>query len=63
MFTLHQYPDRKVGILWLAQDANTNPFKYVLANPGKSIRAIIGLETVEDRQPKHPRFRGEEFTW
>jgi NADH-quinone oxidoreductase subunit I len=49
--------------LWLAQDANINPFKYVLANPGKSIRAIIGLETVEDRQPKHPRFRGEEFTW
>ena len=63
MFTLHQYPDRKVGILWLAQNADINPLKYVLANPGKSIRAIIGLETVEDRQPKHPRFRGEEFTW
>ena len=30
-FTLHQYPDRRVGLLGLAKQANTNLVSYVLS--------------------------------
>lgn len=62
-FTLHQYPDRKIGLLGLAKEAETNVFSYVMKEPKKSIRALVGLESIEDRNPQHPRFRGEEFSW
>ena len=63
MFTLHQYPDRKVGLLGLASRAQTNVISYVLKQPGTAAKALVGLATVEDRLPQHPRFRGEEFAW
>ena len=63
MFTVHQYPDRRVGIFGLAKRSGTNPVSYVLKNPKQAARALVGLATVPDRQPLHPRFRGEEFTW
>ena len=63
MFTLHQYPDRKIGLLGLAKAAETNVFGYALKEPRMAIKALVGLATAEDRLPQHPRFRGEEFTW
>ena len=62
MFTLHQYPDRKIGLLGLAKEAKTNVFSYVLREPKMAAKGLMGLATVEDRLPQHPRFRGEEFT-
>ena len=62
-FTLHQYPDRKIGLLGLAKEAETNVFSYVMKEPKKSIRSLVGLESIKDRNPQHSRFRGEEFSW
>lgn len=62
-FTLHQYPDRKVGVIGLAKLAGVNVVKYAAKNPVKSVKALVGLESVPDRYPQHSRFRGEEFTW
>ena len=63
MFTVHQYPNRRVGLLGLAQRSGTNVLSYVVRNPATAFKALAGLATVEDRMPQHPRFRGEEFTW
>jgi NADH-quinone oxidoreductase subunit I len=63
MFTIHQYPDRKIGLFGLAKRSGTNVISYSLKNPGQAAKALIGLVTVEDRLAPHPRFRGEEFTW
>ena len=63
MFTLHQYPSRRVGLLGLAKDSGTNVFSYTLKQPKTAVIALLGLATVEDRQPQHPRFRGAEFNW
>lgn len=63
MFTVHQYPDRKIGILGLAKQSGTNVFNYVCSNPAMALKALVGIATVEDRMPQHPRFRGEEFSW
>ena len=63
MFTIHQYPNRKIGVFGLAKLANTPVINYCINNPGKSMKAMVGLVSVEDRMPQHPRFRGQEFTW
>ena len=63
MFTLHQYPDRRIGVFRLAKEAGTNVFSYVLKEPQMAAKAMVGLATVQDRFPQHPRFRGEEFAW
>jgi NADH-quinone oxidoreductase subunit I len=63
MFTVHQYPDRKIGVLGLAKLSGKNLFSYVLKNPLMVVKAFVGLVTVQDRQEQFPRFRGEEFTW
>ena len=63
MFTVHQYPDRKIGPIGLARRSNTNVFAFVFKKPAESIKALVGLISVEDRYPQHPRFRGEEFSW
>ncbi len=63
MFTLHQYPDRKIGPLGLAKRSGTNVISYAISNPGQVVKALVGLVSVADVQPRHPRFRGEEFTW
>lgn len=58
-----QYPDRKVGILGLARAGGMNPIEFVIRRPGEAVRAMVGMATVAERLPQHPRFRGEEFTW
>jgi len=63
MFTLHQYPNRKIGLLGLAKEAGINPLRFALKEPKMAARALAGLATVEDSLPQHPRFRGEEFSW
>ena len=63
MFTVHQYPDRKIGIFGLAKRSGTNVLSYTLRHPGQAIKALVGLVSVADRLPQHPRFRGEEFTF
>ena len=63
MFTSHQYPSRRVGILGLASRDGRNPFIYALSKPKMALKAMMGLVTIEDRFPQHPRFRGQEFTW
>ena len=62
-FTVHQYPSRRVGPLGLARMSGTNVVGYCLRNPGRAIKAMLGLVTVEDRDPRHSRFRGQEFNF
>ena len=63
MFTVHQYPDRKIGIFGLAKIANTNVVSYSIKNPVMVLKSLIGLVSVDDKQEQHSRFRGQEFTW
>lgn len=63
MFTLHQYPNRRVSPVELARRSGTSIFSYALKEPKTTVKALLGLITVEDKLPQHPRFRGEEFTW
>ena len=63
MFTVHQYPDRKIGVFGLAKLAEKNALSYAFSEPMKAFKAMLGLITVEDRMPQHPRFRGEEFSF
>ena len=58
-----QYPNRKIGLLGLAKEHDTNPLSFAVKNPKEAAKALIGLAEVEVRLPQHPRFRGEEFTW
>ena len=62
-FTVHQYPDRKIGLLGLARSNGQNPVSFALKQPGKAAKALVGLTSAPDRQYQHPRFRGEEFSW
>jgi len=63
-FTIHQYPDRKIGPIGLARMEGKNPVAFALTNPGETLKAMMGLISVPDkRQDQHPRFRGEEFSW
>lgn len=63
MFTLHQYPDRKVGVVGLAESEGVNPIAFCIQQPGRAFKAMLGLVSVADRMPQHARFRGEEFSW
>jgi hypothetical protein len=63
MFTTHQYPNRRVGVLGLAKMSETNVFSYVMRQPKTAVKALVGLVTVEDRFRQHSNFRGEEFSW
>ncbi len=63
MFTVNQYPDRKVNVLELAKINNQNPVSFALKRPGEAVKALVGLVSAPDRQYQHPRFRGEEFSW
>ena len=62
-FNVHQYPNRKASPLDLAKISDSNAFAFIAANPIRSIKSLMGLETIVDTLPQHPRFRGEEFTW
>lgn len=63
MFTVHQYPDRKIGVIGLAKEHETNVFSFMIKQPKLTVMAIIGMASIPDRQVQHPRFRGEEFNW
>lgn len=63
MFTVHQYPDRKIGLFGLAKRAETNPISYLFKEPKMALKGMVGLASVPDRMPQHSRFRGEEFSW
>ena len=63
MFTLHQYPDRRISVFGLAKRAGTNVVAYSAKNPKQALKALAGLASVEDKVPQHPRFRGQEFAW
>jgi NADH-quinone oxidoreductase subunit I len=63
MFTLHQYPDRRISVFGLAKRSGSNVLAFSVKNPGEALKALVGLASVEDRLPQHPRFRGQEFTW
>jgi len=62
-FTVHQYPDRKIGLFGLAKLSGRNPISFAVRQPGAALKATLGLVSVPDRQYQHPRFRGEEFSW
>ena len=63
MFTLNQYPDRKIGLIGLAKMQNTNALAFAVKQPGTAVKALVGMVSVPDRMPQHGRFRGEEFSW
>ena len=63
MFTVNQYPDRRIGVFGLAKRSGSNVLAYSAKNPRQALKALVGLASVEDRVPQHPRFRGQEFTW
>ena len=62
-FNIYQYPDRKASPIDLAKLDNTNPIVFILKNPFRTVRSLIGLEIVKDRIPQDARFRGQEFAW
>ena len=43
MFTHHQYPDRKLGPLDLAKQADKNILLYVIQNPKTIIKSLLCL--------------------
>ena len=63
MFTLNQYPDRKVSLMELAKMRDTSAISLALKEPGTAFKTLVGLVSVPDRMPQHGRFRGEEFSW
>ena len=63
MFTVNQYPDRRISVFGLAKRSGSNVLAYSAKNPRQALRALVGLASVADRVPQHPRFRGQEFTW
>jgi len=63
MFTHHQYPNRKIGPWGLAKRSGINIIIFSIKNPGLALKSVVGLVSVEDKLPQHPRFRGEEFSW
>ena len=62
-FTIHQYPDRRIGLFGLAKLAEMNIFVYLIKEPKMAVKSLIGLATVSDKMPQHSGFRGEEFSW
>ena len=58
-----QYPDRHVGLLGAAKEAEMNPFRFLVKKPGDSFKAIAGLTTVPVAVEQSSRFRGNEFTF
>ena len=62
LFTV-QYPDRRAGPADLARQEGANVVTFALRHPGRTFKALLGLEKIPVRLPQHPRFRGEEFTW
>ena len=62
-FNVVQYPDKKASPLDLAKEQDRNVLSFMVTNPVKTIRSLVGLESISQKMPQHPRFRGEEFVW
>jgi len=62
-FNIYQYPDKKASPIDLARLEEKNTLTFIFTRPLKTIRSLIGLETIEERMPQDARFRGEEFAW
>ena len=62
-FNIHQYPNRKASPADLAKLEEKNTISFLFSNPIRSVKALVGLEIIEERLPQHARFRGEEFAW
>ena len=43
--------------------SGTNVVSYTFKNPREAVKSLLGLSVVEDREPRHPRFRGQEFSF
>ncbi|MBN17920.1 MAG: hypothetical protein CL758_00320 [Chloroflexi bacterium] len=63
MFTIHQYPDRKISPLGLSKLEGKNVISWGINNPVKFLKSLLGLISVPDKIAQSPRFRGQEFTW
>ena len=62
-FNIYQYPDKKASPADLAKLEEKSTLTFIFTRPVKTISALIGLETIEERMPQDARFRGEEFAW
>ena len=49
-----QYPDRRVWLLGLAKEHDTNVLRLAVDRPLDAFKALIGLATVPARLPQHP---------
>ena len=58
-----QYPSRKISLLELAKENDTNAISFAINNPKQAIKALAGFAEVPVRLDQHSRFRGEEFAW
>lgn len=58
-----QYPSRKISLLELAKENDTNAISFAINNPKQAIKALAGFVEVPVRLDQHSRFRGEEFAW
>ena len=58
-----QYPSRKISLLELANENDTNAISFAINNPKQAIKALAGFVEVPVRLDQHSRFRGEEFAW
>ncbi len=58
-----QYPNRKISLLELARENDTNAISFAVNNPIQAIKALTGFAEVPVRLDQHSRFRGEEFAW
>ena len=58
MFTIHQYPDRKIGLIGLAKMAGTNPIFYALKHHNLIIKHLSdSFSKTQTRIRQHmPRF-------
>ena len=54
-FNIHQYPNRKASPADLAKLEEKNTITFLFSNPIRSVRALVGLETIEERLPQHAR--------
>ena len=62
-FNLYQYPDKKASPSDLAKLDGRNTLAFMVTKPIKTLKALAGLETIEQKLPQDARFRGEEFAW
>ena len=61
--TTVQYPDRRVGLLGMAKEADMSPIAFAASRPGDALKAAAGLATVDTPPDQKVRFRGQDFIW